>query len=175
MTQFTVIFAENGFPRFVAGRYEDLERAASMVAIMTSQVHNEHGKEEFVFGGVEDDIVTVDDQWTPVAVWNRLETKSPEDFKGVDFKGFCASKERLAARSVIGYQIVDENGLNIHGDIDDPFMLSRFDVLKDGAVLTAKSWASDKDYDVVEVFSGDIENPSFVSEISLKIGASPAP
>jgi hypothetical protein len=68
----------------------------------------------------------------------------------------------------VGWQIVNSEGWSIHGDPDDPFELNSFDILVDDAVEIAKAWAAQHPgYKVVPVMDGDIEEPEFVSQISL--------
>lgn len=77
------------------------------------------------------------------------------------------------SKEIIGYQITDSNGYNIHGNAEDPFDLSSFEILIGGAVTTAKEWASETNFQVIEVRQGEIERPEFVSTITYRSITSP--
>lgn len=130
------------------------------------------GELRFAYEG-DDDIVIVDDGGNPVFAWNRHSPKSVKDFAEVDFGEHLADYEERIGRKLIGFQFRTIDGDIFQGTDEDPFQLSPFDVLTDGAVLTAKGWADDNFCLVVEVFSGDIDEPTFVSDISLKEVDSP--
>jgi hypothetical protein len=72
-----------------------------------------------------------------------------------------------------GWQIVNSDGYNIHGDNDDPFELSSYSILCYGAQDMARTWTeSNPGYSVVPVFGGDIEEPEFITGDAL---SPPAP
>jgi hypothetical protein len=77
---------------------------------------------------------------------------------------------------VIGWQIVNEDGYNIHGDDEDPFGLASYEVMTGGAVATAITWAAaNPGYSVVPVREGLVEEPSFVASVSERPAPAPAP
>lgn len=88
--------------------------------------------------------------------------------------GYQSTIDFDGATDIIGAQVIGPDGYNIHGQEDDPFELASFEVLTDNAIKTARNWASDHPgYAVVPVFEGDVENPSFVSEVSRPAAATP--
>ena len=67
---------------------------------------------------------------------------------------------------LVGWQIVNAEGWNIHGDENDPFDMSSYDVLKGSAVETAREWcAENPGYKVIEVYDGDVDEPNFVESL----------
>jgi hypothetical protein len=72
----------------------------------------------------------------------------------------------MTAKRRIGYQIVDVEGHNIHGDNDDPFALNSFDILRGEAADAARQWcARHPSFQVIPVLEGDIEEPQFVDRL----------
>lgn len=179
MSNFAVIALFDGGPHYSIRRFEEREAADRHVtgmieALYTPDEEVEDGEARPLFDG-NDVIVIVDDGGQPVFAWNRNSPKSTKDFDEVDFGKYLEDEADQAARRLIGFQFRSIDGDNIQGTDEVPFQLGPFDVLRDGAVLTAKGWADDNCCLVVEVFSGDIEEPTFVSEITLKEVASRPP
>jgi hypothetical protein len=167
MPGFTIIVFANGVVSYVSGWHEGREAANKHVSDMIEDTYSESGQVNFLFDG-NDDIVVVDEGGQAVSAWNRHSPKSVKDFADFDFGKYLGDDAERKARKLIGFQITNLAGENIHGTDEDPFQLTSVEVLTDAAVLTAKGWAVDKEFLVTEVFGGDIEEPSFVSNISLK-------
>lgn len=73
----------------------------------------------------------------------------------------------------VGWQIVDIDGNNVHGDPAEPFGLCTFEILIGEAVTTAREWAAaNEGYGVARVGPNDIEQPEYVAEIA-PISAAP--
>jgi hypothetical protein len=71
-------------------------------------------------------------------------------------------------KPVIGHQIIGPDGRNIHGEENDPFDLCSFEILTGEAVEQAKNWvAANSGFKVVPVFEGDVEEPEFVSTLTV--------
>lgn len=69
----------------------------------------------------------------------------------------------------LGWQILNSDGHSIHGDEDDPFDLPSFAILVGDAAKAARHWvAQNPGYSVGAVQDGDIEEPEFVSAVSLR-------
>lgn len=65
----------------------------------------------------------------------------------------------------IGWQIVDPDGYNIHGDDEDPFDLPSFAILVDEARNCALAWTEQNpEFKIAPVHDGDIEEPIFISD-----------
>jgi hypothetical protein len=179
MSTFAVITLFGGGPSYSILRCEDRETADKRAARMIEEVYipDEEvpdGKERFLFDG-EDDIVIVDDRGQPVFAWNRDATKSVADFAGIDFSKHLDEETERNARKLIGFQFRSIDGENIQGTDEIPYQLGPNDVLKDGAVLSAKAWADDNSTLVVEVFSDDIEEPAFVTDLVARNSTAAVP
>ena len=165
MSGFTIVVLDGGVPSYVAGRHEAREAADSQVSSMADATYEEDGRTMFVFDG-SDEIVVVDEKARYASAWSRGGSRSARHFTHVDCASFLDLEAADRRREFIGFQITDLEGRNIKGTEEDPFQLEASHVLKDAAVLTAKEWAADSDYLVVEVFRDGIDEPVFVDEIS---------
>lgn len=167
MSGYTIIVFIDGSPSYVAGWEEDFAAADKQVADMASKTSVEDGVVKPVFDG-NDDIVVFDANGQAVSAWNRTSTKTLQNFASFDFVSFLEDRSARKEVKLLGFQIQNLAGENIQGTPSDPFQLSITDVLIDGAVLTAKGWATDKDFLVEAVFSNEIDDATFVSEIEMK-------
>jgi hypothetical protein len=179
MSGFTMIVMANGAVSYVAGWHEDREAADKHATRMIDAVYlpdpevPEDGEERFLFDG-DEEIVIVDEIGQPVFAWSRHVTKSVTDYAGLDFRQYLDDEAKRNARKLIGFQFRSIDGENIQGTDEIPFHLGPNDVLRDGAVLTAKAWADDNFTLVAEVFSDDIEEPAFVTDLVARNSAAAA-
>lgn len=180
MSGFTMFVLTNGAVSYVAGWHEDREAADQHAAHMIAEIYipdpevTEDGVARFLFDG-DEDIVIVDEIGQPVFAWNRHVAKSVTDYAGVDFRKHLDDEAERNARKLIGFQFRSIDGQNIQGTDEIPFKLGPKDVLRDVAVLTAKAWADDNFTLVVEVFSDDIDEPVFVTDIVAPNSKATAP
>lgn len=76
----------------------------------------------------------------------------------------------MSGTTQIGWQIINEEGFNIHGDEDDPFELNSFAILTGKAAESAELWVAENDgYEMAPVFEGDIEEPEFISHMIIPV------
>lgn len=162
MSQHAVIVFEDGYPSYVAGLHDSLDLASAHVARMAEEVYG--SPERFVFSD-SDDIVLVDPDLDVVSVWNREHRKLPVEYADFDFRTYLEENAARRQRTILGFQITDLSGASIHGTAADPFDLAPTDVLTGAAVITAKEWATERDYLVGEVLLGDIQSAVLVEEI----------
>lgn len=84
---------------------------------------------------------------------------------------FVPKKEEEPER--FGYQIVNANGVSIHGYPGDPFFLNSYDLLIEDAEEIARLWCdANPGYRVQRMSGNDVESPEFVANIYAP--ASPA-
>ena len=104
------------------------------------------------------DILRIQDEDDRVLkAWSREKGVISEDLDGCD------------DIDVIGWQILNADGINIHGDSDDPFDLTSFAILVGDAAQSARRWTeATPGYTVGPVRNGDIEEPEFVSSVTLR-------
>ena len=118
-----------------------------------------HGH-EFMFAD-RDELRIEDDDGYVIKTWSRE--------KGV----IVENLEDRDDADVIGWQILNADGHNIHGDDDDPFSISSISILVGEAARLARNWAmQNPGYSVGPVKRGDIEEPEWVSEVAYR---TPAP
>lgn len=168
MSQHTVIVFEEGWIAFVAGHHESLDAAKARVASMVSETYGTPPR--FVYDD-NDDIVIVGDDHAAVSVWNRHEQRPFAHYAAFDFSAYLAEEARLRSRRLLGFRIINSDGMSIHGTGEDPFELSSDAILTGAAVLAAKAWAEDRDYLVVEAYGDDAEAYVIVEEIAEKTAA----
>lgn len=85
---------------------------------------------------------------------------------------FVPKKGEEAER--FGYQIVNANGVSVHGDPGDPFSLNSWDLLIEDAEEIARLWCdANPGYRVQRMSNRDVQDPVFLATIYAP--ASPAP
>lgn len=118
-----------------------------------------HGH-EFMFADA-DELRIEDDDGIVIKAWSRdkgVTVENLEDRDDVD---------------VVGWQILNADGHNIHGDDDDPFGNTSFSILAGDAAAAARKWVMENPgYTVGPVRKGDIEEPEWVTEVRAR---TPAP
>lgn len=108
-----------------------------------------------------DELRIEDDEDLVIKVWSRE--------KGVIYQ-FDLSDDPDG--NIIGWQIVNADGVSIRAGADDPFDLTSFAILVGPAAKAARDWvAENPGYTVAPVRTGDIENPEFVADVTRR----PAP
>jgi hypothetical protein len=167
MSGFTIIVFSEGVPSYVAGWHEDRADVDSQVSSMIAETSKDGEEVVPVFAG-SDDIVVFDVNGKAISAWNRNSTSAVEDFASFDLANYLDSDAERRAITMLGFQMQNLGGENIQGTPYDLFQLRITDVLKDGAVLTAKEWAADKDFLVEPVYSNEIYDATYVSEIEIK-------
>lgn len=158
-----VVMADGNTP-YIDGEFDSEEAAREALSNYTEQMM----PDPVVGGGVpvfrdDDDLIILGPDNKPVEIWNRDEERTADHYDGkFDFADWLSS----ASKSQIGWQIVNAEGYNIHGEEDDPFGMNSFDVLVGDAVDTARQWAAENPgYEVVPISAADIDGPSFVERI----------
>lgn len=165
MTQYQIAVIADGDSPYIEGNPMSRDEAFEAVKSMQSATMYVDGEEKFVFD-YEDDILILDPEGVVIYAWNRDEPRDVAAY--ADF-----SISATGTRKLLGWQIVDAEGLNIHGEENDPFGLASFEILSGEAVEQARQWvAENPGFKVVEAFAGDIEEPSVVSRVSGR-GAAP--
>lgn len=156
MTQYQIAVIADGDSPYFEGQPCSRDEAFEAVKSMQAATMYDNGEEKFVFD-YEDDILIIDPEGSVIYVWNRDEPRDVAAYADFDIS-------TMGPRKLLGWQIVDAEGLNIHGEENDPFGLSSFDILSGDAVEQARSWvAENPGFKVVEAFAGDIEEPSVIS------------
>lgn len=159
MTQYQIVVIADGDSAYPEGQPMSRDAAFAEVKSMQAATMLVEGEEKFVFD-YEDDLLILDQEGSVVYAWNRDEPRDIEAY--ADFK-----LEGTATRKVLGWQIVNSEGINIHGEEDDPFSLASFEILTGDALEAAQQWvAENPGYRVKEAFAGDIEEPSVISSVS---------
>jgi hypothetical protein len=136
--------------------HESLRSAQKTVNEMKGWMCDQFGEfvDEYTFTD-RDTILITDPAGKVVDAWQRDEKLSLVHFSKV-------SRENMP-ETFDGWQIVNADGYNIHGEHDDPFGLSSFSILCYDAEDIARSWVENNPgYSVVPVFGGDIEEPEFI-------------
>lgn len=165
MTQYQIAVIADGDSPYFEGNPVSRVEAFETVKSMQSATMYVNSEEKFVFDW-EDDILILDSEGSVIYAWNRDE---PRDVAA--YADFAISGN--GTRKLLGWQIVDAEGLNIHGEENDPFGLASFEILSDDAADQARQWvAENPGFKVVEAFAGDIEEPSVISRIPGR-GAAP--
>jgi hypothetical protein len=165
MSQYQIAVIADGDSPYFAGDPTSRDEAFEAVKVMQSLTMLNDGKKVFVFD-YEDDILIIDPEGSVIYAWNRDEPRDIAAYRSLD-------TTTLSQRKVLGWQIVDANGINIHGEDNDPFGLTSFEILSGDAAEQARDWVADNaGYRVVEVFVGDIDDPSVISRLA---GSVPAP
>jgi hypothetical protein len=156
--QFKIVVNADGDNAYIEGEPGTEANVLEQFEQMKGGIMHVDGKEVFIFDG-KDDLLILNGDNQVVKVWNRDE---PRDI--ADYASF--SLEHGGKRKVLGYQIVDVNGYNIHGEENDLWGMASFQVLQGEAVEQARAWADENPgFKVVEVYAGDIEEPSIVSTL----------
>lgn len=143
--------------------HDTLESAKSTVEEMQQWMYDQFGEftDEFTFEDRDTLLITGPDG-TVVDAWQRDEK--------LDLTHFSKINRENMPETFDGWQIVNSEGYNIHGDHDDPFNLNSFAILCYGAQDMARTWAeTNPGYAVVPVFAGDIEEPEFVTADMLTV------
>jgi hypothetical protein len=137
--------------------HETLESAQATVADMKEWMSDQFGEftDEYTFED-RDTLVITGPDGNVIDAWQRDEE--------IDLAHFSKINRGNMPETFDGWQIVNSDGYNIHGDPDDPFEMNSFSILCYGAEVAARAWAeSNPGYSVVPVFGGDIEEPEFVT------------
>jgi hypothetical protein len=159
MTQYQIAVIADGDSPYLEGKPCSRHEAFEAVKAMQTATMYVNGEEKFVFD-YEDDILIIDAEGAVVYVWNRDEPRDVAAYADFD-------SSNMGTRKVLGWQIVDAAGLNIHGEENDPFGLASFEILSDQAVEQARAWVADNPtFKLAEAFAGDIDEPSVISRIS---------
>lgn len=112
--------------------------------------------QEFCFADC-DELRIQDDEDVVIKIWSRE--------KGVIFEDLSQHSDV----DIIGWQILNAEGHNIHGEPDDPFDMPSFTILVGDAANAARGWvASNPGYRVAPVRDGDIEEPEFVAMVGAR-------
>ncbi|MCV9964090.1 hypothetical protein OIU34_19600 [Pararhizobium sp. BT-229] len=171
MTQYQIVVIADGDSPYCEGNPSSRDEAFEAVKAMQAATMYENGQEKFVFD-YEDDILIIDPEGSVIYAWNRDEPRDVAAYADFKISG-------TGTRKLLGWQIVDADGLNIHGEENDPFGLASFEILSGDAVEQARAWvAENPGYKVVEAFAGDIEEPSVISRLPGRAStptAKPAP
>ncbi|MCZ7862416.1 hypothetical protein O9X98_13665 [Agrobacterium salinitolerans] len=159
MTEYQIAVIADGDSPYIEGNPMSRDEAFETVKTMQSATMYVNGEEKFVFD-YEDDLLILDPEGSVIFVWNRDEPRDVAEYADFVITG-------TGTRKLLGWQIVDAEGLNIHGEENDPFGLASFEILSDDAAEQARQWvAENPGFKVVEAFAGDIEEPSVISRIS---------
>ncbi|MDW9481746.1 hypothetical protein GOB57_24160 [Sinorhizobium meliloti] len=156
MTKYQIAVIAEGDTPYIEGNPGSRDEVFEAVKTMQSATMYVNGEEKFVFD-YKDDILILDGDGSVIYAWNRDEPRDVAAFAGFKISG-------TGTRKRLGWQIVNADGYNIHGEEDDPFGLASFEILADDTVKSARQWvAENPGYQVVEAFAGDIESrPSYL-------------
>lgn len=80
--------------------------------------------------------------------------------------------EILHQGGIVGWQIVNSDGVNVHGEALDPYELQSFEILVGEAADVARAGAIAGGYRVHPVRDGEVEDPTIVE---ILLSASPKP
>lgn len=146
---------EGPFDEYVDSTTDALGHALLVLDEMGKMPGMKSQGQEFTFSDA-DEIRIEDDDGCVIKSWSRE--------RGVIV-------DQVAERDdadVVGWQILNSDGYNIHGDSDDPFGLTSFAILVGDAAASARSWVKDNPgYSVGPVKAGDVEEPEYVSAVRL--------
>lgn len=137
--------------------HSSFEDAVKQLNELAEWQSNEFGEfiDEYTFDDTDTILITAP-SGKVVKAWQR--------YDAVDIASFAKFDRDTLPDVFEGWQIVGHDGFNIHGEDDDPFNLTSYAILVDGAQNIAREWCRTRpDYKVIPVFGGDIEEPEFVS------------
>ena len=137
--------------------HQTLKSAQSTINDMKEWMSDQFGEftDEYTFEDRDTLLITGPDGKV-LDAWQRDEQ--------LDLSHFSKISRENMPETFDGWQIVNSEGYNIHGDHDDPFDLNSFSILCYGAQNIARTWvATNPGYFVVPVFGGDIEEPEFIT------------
>lgn len=139
--------------------HTDLTSAQGVVEHLKEAMSDKNGKfiDEYSFD--DDDVILIaDPDGKIVHAWQRHADLMPEDFSKLDLS--------RVSDKFNGWQMMNPDGWNMHGDDDDPYDLPSFAILVDNAVPVAREWVrKNEDYFMAPVYAGDIEAPMYVHSL----------
>ena len=107
MTQYQIAVIADGDSPNIEGNPMSRVEAFETVESMQTATMYVNGEEKFVFD-YEDDILIIDPQGSVIYAWNRDEPRDLAAYADFEITG-------TGTRKLLGWQIVDAEGLNIHG------------------------------------------------------------